>query len=487
MIGVLMSQRVRQIILETRYLSILRVCLGLLVFLCAGNTAFPNGLQTNVALEGFVPVTTSADKLPEKFGLYDNHFYVLTGLDIADGGSLSSDSKFSLRQWAPGTSILIAGIVKVFGSDVSLGIVWGLISAILWTIIFFVLAFSIKSYWGLIFLSTSFIFLFRSSPFSDWFFSSGYFYSESISIAFGILAMLSVGFKRPDFRVGVMTGTFLALAAYFKGTFEFVGLILTFFTITYLLTNYLVPRFLSKRIEFLTVPERHLKRIGFTVIAFHLYTLPWRIWSDFYLYPNSFTYDWTAHTSQYWGHRWMPSDWLERVGSSWFSINGGNSACILDLVKCKKVAELELPSGGNFSGGGYFSQHDFMRMSLETFFLHPFSWISSRIPFFKNAWFPSEADSGTHIWGVVFILSTLMVTFFAIKKVMSLKSNFLDFSESILYVSIALGTLLPLLLQQIEPRYLYPLQLLSLVIVFKVCGIQIDKFITKDFWKAENK
>jgi hypothetical protein len=484
--GILMYQRVRQTLGGARYLTVVRIFLGLMVFLSACSAAFPNGSETNVALQGFVPVTTSAVELPEKFGLSDNHFYVQTGLDLADGGSLSTDSQFSLRQWAPGTSFLVAGIVKIFGPSVSLGIIWGLFSAVLWTVVFLTLVCASKSNLGVIFLGASFIFLFQSTPFVDWFFSSGYFYSESISIAFGILAMLSLGFKRQDLRVGFLTGTFLALAAFFKGTYEFVGLVFTLFTMVYLVTSYIVRKFPSKRIEFLVPPNRHLKRISFTVIVFHLYTFPWRIWSDLNLYPSSFTLDWTAHTSQYWGHRWMPTDWLEKVGSSWFSINGGNSACILDLQKCKEVAELELPSGGNFSGGGHYSQHDFMRMSLETFLLHPFDWISSRIPFFQNAWFPSDADSSVQIWGIIFLLSTLFITILAVQKLLVPKSVFLNFSESVIYISIALGTLLPLLLQQIEPRYLYPLQILSLVICFRFCGVQIDKFISKDFLKAEN-
>ena len=482
-----MNQRVRQILGGARHLKIVRVFLGLIVFFSACSAAFPDGSQTNVALGGFVPVTTSAAELPDKFGLSDNHFYVQTGLDIADGGSLSTDSEFSLRQWAPGTSFLVAGIVKIFGSNASLGIIWGLFTAMLWTVVFLTLVRTSKSNLGVAFLGASFILLFQSAPFEKWFFSSGYFYSESISIAFGILAMLSIGFKRQDLRVGILAGTFLALAAFFKGTYEFVGLILTLFTMIYLLISYLVPRFPSKRVKFRVPPNRQLKRISLTVIMFHLYTFPWRIWSDLNLYPSSFTLDWTAHTSQYWGHRWMPSDWLEKVGSSWFSMNGGNSACILDLEKCKEVAGLELSSGGNFSGGGYYSQHDFMKMSLETFFLHPFAWISSRIPFFENAWFPSEVYSRVQIWGVIFLLSTLFITILALQKLLLPKSIFLNFSESIIYISIALGTLLPLLLQQIEPRYLYPLQILSLVMCFRLCGAQIDKFTTKDFLKAESK
>jgi hypothetical protein len=482
-----MNQRVRQILGGVRYLKIVRVFLGLIVFFSACSAAFPDGSKTNVALGGFVPVTTSAAELPDKFGLSDNHFYVQTGLDIADGGSLSTDSEFSLRQWAPGTSFLVAGIVKIFGSNASLGIIWGLFNAMLWTVVFLILVCTSKSNLGVVFLGASFILLFQSAPFEKWFFSSGYFYSESISIAFGILAMLSIGFKRQDLRVGILAGTFLALAAFFKGTYEFVGLVLTLLTIFYFLTSLVVPRFSSARFEFMNPPNRHLKIIGFTAIAFHLYTFPWRIWSDLKLYPYSFTLDWTAHTSQYWGHRWMPSDWLEKVGSSWFSINGGNSACILDFEKCKEVAVLELSSGGSYSGGGYYSQHDFMRMSLETFFLHPFDWISSRIPFFWNAWFPSDADSSVQIWGIMFLLSTLFITILAVQKLLMPKSIFLNFSESVIYISIALGTLLPLLLQQIEPRYLYPLQILSLLICFRFFGVKIDKFISKDLLKAESK
>jgi len=476
-----MTHRIRQLnFVPLQFLLLKLLCwVFLLVFI--SSLAFPKGSQTNVALAGFVPADTPASNLPGLFGLSDNHFYVQTGLDIADGGVLSSDSQFSLRQWAPGMPIILASLVWIFGFEVPLGIAYGIFSILLWSFVFFIFIWSCKTKLSLTFVFLSSILILGSSPYALWFFSGGYFYSEGPSIAFGILALLSLNLNH-KLRL-YLPGVFLALAAYFKGTFEFVGTFLSVVVLTYLVFILIKGSFKKRKFQVPRVLSADFLQILWLVIVFNILTIPWRIWSNINLYTSSFNLDWTAHTKQYWGHRWMPSDWLDKVGSSWFANNGGNSACILDYEKCEWVSNLELPSGGNYSGNGFFSQSQFLKLSMETFLQNPISWISSRIPFLQQAWFPKGSASKFEIWNFVFLFVFLAAIFIVIRNLLTKVQKSGAIANSLFFLSIVTGTLGPLLIQEIEPRYLYPVQLISFVMVM----LSIRDSLNKINWKYFSK
>jgi hypothetical protein len=468
-----MMGRVRQLKSHFPYLIVLKSIVALFLLISILYRTFPDGSETNVALSGYVPITTNAMELSSKFGLSDNHFYVQTGMDIADGGTLSSDSQFSLRQWAPGMPIFLGGILKIFGPNIPLGVAWGLFSAFLWSLIFLTLVSLSKTIKSVLFIGLAISILLLTPPFTKWFYSGGYFYTEGVAIAFGAIALLSL--KLPSKKKFYISGGSLALAAYFKGTFEFVGVVLTILAIFFFLL-YLVQQIWKIENRFFKIFSiSELKEIGIIVGVFNIATIPWRIWSNIYLYPYSFTLDWTAHTSQYWGHRWMPSKWLNESGSSWFSNNGGNSACILDLEKCKTIGNFEIASGGNFSGNGHYTQSEFLKLSLETFLSNPLSWFSSRIPFLRNAWFPFEVDGKLDFLNLLFLVTFICTSFFALKNLIRLKAKNQNSILHIFFLAVVCGTLGPLLIQEIEPRYLYPVQIMSMLLSVQFFQSWLDK------------
>lgn len=453
-------------------MGLLKIFFSFVVIFFNFQTAFPNGHETNVALGGYVSVITPAKNLPDLLGLSDNHYYVKTGLDLANGGSLSTDSQFSLRQWAPGTSFTFAFLIKLFGEDIPLGIFWGIFSVALWSIIYILLLICCRSWISLFLTMVAILFLVTAFPFTTWIYRGGFLYSEGVSIGFAILSFLVL--KSSGYYSKYLAGSLLAIAAYFKGTFEFVGLVATGILLIIITLKVAQTRFEFLNRSKTAIKGPILRDLTLFLIPFHILTIPWRIWSDWQLYPSHINFQWNSHISSYWGHRWMPTGWLEASGSSWFANNGGNSACILDLLKCNWVSSLELPSGGNYGGGGYFSQKDFLILSLQTFMSNPLGWVKSRIPFLTEAWIPSNTLFWQSLWGYTFLTTVIFITLIVLLGNRLFIQFNLTMQERLIYISFLIGILGPLLIQQIEPRYLYPIQILSFLIFLRLARQFID-------------
>ena len=423
-----------------------------------------NGTDTNVGFGVHVPITTSAGSLPELLGYSDNGFYVSTALDIADGGSLTTDSQFSLRQWAPGLPFILSAYVLIWGPGVQLGVLWGLTLVLMFTGVFsYLLTFATNIKQVTVSTAVALLVIW-SFPFTDWIFGPGYFYSEGASLAWALLALLLlVDFRLPPIVRGVAGGAAITTAAYFKATFEFAGLV--FVVVALLLTTVCVLR---RRLGKSSSTQKVSKSLSNFVmvcaaITFLLLTLPWRMWSDANLYQDRWTWEWTQHTSVYWGHRWMPTDWLEANGSAWFADNGGNSACIVRPDMCLEIASTELASEGNYGGGGAYSQEDFRSLTVQAFLSAPVEWLTSRAPFLKRAWF---FDSGGNLFKVVQQVAYLIGTVIALLLLPRSRARGL-LPAAVWLAATTVGIVGALILQQIEVRYLFPIQVMAIFFVIQ--------------------
>lgn len=436
---------------------------GILLILTSFLTlAFRNGADTNVGFGAEVPITTAAGALPDLLGYSDNGFYVSTSLDIADGGILTADSQFSLRQWAPGLPLILSAFVLVWGPGVPLGVLWGLSLVAMLTAAFGYLLTFAANIKRVAISTAAALLVIWSFPFTDWIFGSGYFYSEGASLAWALLALLLLADARlSPLARGVLGGAAITIAAYFKATFEFAGLILVM--VALLLMAILVLRKLYRKTSERKGVSKSLSNhvIACAAITFLLLTLPWRIWSDINLYPDRWTWEWTQHTSVYWGHRWMPTDWLEENGSAWFSDNGGNSACIVRPDMCLDIASAELASAGNYSGGGAYSQEEFRSLTVEAFLSAPVEWLASRAPFLQRAWF---FDSGGNLFKILQQIAYLVSTVVALMLLPRSRSRGL-IPAAVWFAASITGIVGALVLQQIEVRYLFPIQVMGVFFV----------------------
>ncbi len=408
--------------------------------------------ESNVGFGTYVPLNTETTNLPELLGLSDNGFYVSTAIDLSDGRPISETSKWALRQWAPGLPVLLSFFIR-FAESVPIGLTLAVFQTVLWLTIFISIFFRSLNFYVLLISFIMSIGLIFSAPFSIWFFNQGFFYSESISIAFFVLALLTV-FKKNSlitYQSAIYAGFFLALSAYFKGTFEFVGLTLFLFFLLFIFYFNFFKRENNSKTDKISFQKKF-----FTIIlVFFIITTPWRLISDKYLYKENFNISWTQVTSQYWGHRWMPTDWLEEREVFWFIDGRGNSACLLDLEKCKKISESEIAIGGQFDGNGFYSQSDFKNLAIQTYLENPIALISQRIEPFLKFWFSHNVNIFNFLFSAVFFI----VIFINIIFILYQRGTFQIFS--FFYLSLLLGTLSPLLIQSIEVRYFYPIQVIS--------------------------
>jgi hypothetical protein len=450
---------------------------------------FEDGLATNVSLNNPAPISSDDSTLLSALGYTDSYFYLSTGLDLRSPLSLSSDSNFALRQWPPGMPVLY-GILSLI-PKVPIGISLGVLTAVLWATCASLSISKAKTTGTYAVGIALWVILLTSQPLKSWIFGSGILYTEGISNALACLAMILLvneGKERSESRFFlVVIGVLLALAAHFKATFEFTILIGTVILIVARVSLWLVSLILksnrrsmisngrsaslgaiSKKIIIFSRERSASTTIFYTAFAL---TIPWRLTKNFLFYRGTYNFEWTHHTSQYWGHRWMPSAWLEEKGSGWFAENGGNSGCILDPNFCDFIALNEVPSGGEYGGNGFYSQSDFRKFTVETMLENPVRSFTTRAEYFWKAW----SESGSALWVALTLSAFAVALVFGVLKTVDGRQRSTP-AGFVFYTSI-LGVVIPLLLQEIEPRYLIPLQILPLVVVYgRFLEVRDEKF-----------
>jgi hypothetical protein len=435
-----------------------------------------------VGLSFQLPLSTTNETVKNSISssVADEALYLHTAFDVADGRPLDDLSKFSLRQWAPGMPITLAGLLLIF-HGAPLGISWLFLLLLLWTVVFTTVIFIGKT---IIAKSLNFIIfsiVLQTDIFKNWIFSDGFYYSEGISTGFFSLFVVHMNKNRHINKIPILISSLaLFLALFYKASIEYVVFMLTILSLLFLLKLQFekdVLRRFSKKLKYASYTDqtKKIKLILISSLVCLLFTIPWRIVSSEKLYPNENYFGWTNQSTSYWGHRWMHPDWLEERKIGWFIEGKGNSACLLDMELCNEIYKIEVVNGGgDYSGTGHFSQAEFRTLAIQTYANHPIKTFTNRIEPFSKHWFTTKDKLDfNNVFSLVILISVLFIS-------IKMFSNTRLFGDKIVILfSVLGGTIGPLILQSIENRYLY---LVKLVIV-----LYIIDFMNKSFFKGEVK
>ncbi len=426
-----------------------------------------------VGLSIQVPISASNELLKNSISssVADEALYLHTAFDLADGRPIDDLSKFALRQWAPGMSFTLASFLIVFPS-ISLGVLWLFLLLSIWALVFTLAIGYGKTILAKSLIFTLFTLLLQTDIFQNWIFSSGFYYSEGISIEFLSLFVIYLNRNRKfNIRSIVFSSLTLFFALLFKGAVEYVVYLLIILSLLSLIIlrikkNSINPVNNKLNVESNIANTKNINLILISSLVCFMLTIPWRIVSDTYLYPSENFFGWTNNSSIYWGHRWMHPDWLKERKIEWFIKGGGNSACLVDVDLCNKIYKLEvIETGGDYSGTGFFSQSEFRRMAMQTYLTHPIKTATNRLEPLIQHWFiPNDRINFNNIFSTILVMSAILM---AIAMSMKLK---LYGGKIVVFISILGGTLGPLLLQSIENRYLYLIKITIVLYMLNFIG-----------------
>lgn len=426
--------------------------------------AFANGRGT---LFSGLSIYDTPREVVEKFGYADVASYVRGGVDLADDWKMSEGNFWLLRLWPPGQFYLIALLIAVFGSNVSVVLGMAVPTLSLWAVVFVVarrlITNELNRRLSIYVVLTLFVF----SPISGGLVGNSLPISDSIGTAFASLSILYVakglsGVSTRSSRINfLLSGAFLGFAAYIRNPFEMVGLALT------LLLFVVAAIFLLS-----AVLKRHFRRLTSTfelirntfvpllaiVLAFHVLTIPWRLIAAQTIKPSD--YSWSVTDEIYWEQRWMPDHVFEEKGFGWLKTGAANSACRIDLKKCQLILDHEEASGSPYSGAGY-SQAEFKQMALDTYTSKPLSLVIDRSGIFLKAWFGfGETRTPPLFFAQIISLVCFILTTFASVILILRKSQIL---RSLIFVVSVVALLAPFLIMHIEYRYLDPIKIFSML------------------------
>ena len=204
-----------------------RIFLGTFVFGLVIVSVFPLGIDSQVM---GASLADSPEELAVSFGLSDAGSYLKASIELNQLGGLTSDKYWVINLWPPGMVWLNGALISLFGS--SYAVAYALLVTLFWGTFFTLFALRLLKIWGIVASALGSALLILAGPFQNWIFDNGLFYAEGWSQGFFLIGLISlVHASRAEQTVavvayGVIAGTSIAIAAYFRATFSIVEVLL---------------------------------------------------------------------------------------------------------------------------------------------------------------------------------------------------------------------------------------------------------------------
>lgn len=400
-------------------------------------------------------------------GLSDVSGYVQTGLELAKTGAVAEQNLWRLRLFGPGMTYFYAAVIKVFGND-DLFILRVLIIAIfLWACLLtsFIRHLSHRyslAHASLALLATLIFAWPGEGMFNAYLLGSDIWALFSFCLGFWCVYR-ATELKNSKLTRGmliVVAGLSLSSAMLIAGRYAFIteGLL-------FVLTGSWVVRLIRQRGRRRLSPQKKntsmLLLTASVVIAF-LATVPWRVYSEQYLRPGSYS---LRSSELYWAQRWMPDSYLLNNGIGFLEQGGANWACDLNPTRCQDIYTKERTSGSNYNGTGT-TVVEFRTLAIEAAIKKPHLYLQNRLSNLASAWFnfnqPSTSQQRTsQVFGLIAsIVCLFRLVGFRTRQFMGQ----IDLATRIVGITVLVGFLAPYLLYHIEYRYLLPLRFLAIVL-----------------------
>ena len=421
--------------------------------------ALPNGRDT--LFQG-AKWNSSVQEVIATVGGSDSGNYLRGGLDVEDDGKLSKEQSWLVNLWPPGMFYMYGIILHIGGINLDIIVVMLFLSIILWSVLLSWVYRFTKQRTNRTYAAGSILAILVFCWPSHGLFSDQLLGSDGIS--FGIVLFAVVIFLKVDLMKlsesawkGLIAGALIALAAYFRVSYEFVGQMITAMAVIACLVS-LARRFKSLKSK---SPQRnHVGLLCFlltTAGAFQIATIPWRMIVSENVRPGN--YSWSTAGDLYWDYRWTPNEVFRERGFEWYVDGGANSACRIDPDKCKEIYQHELATTAPLQGGGY-TQSQFKSLALETYRAHPIKLFIDRTANFLRNWFGFGARSSNLLLGqVLTLLAFILVGLDSLISLALRKPT----RHGMIFLSLNACLLAPFLIMHIEYRYLEPSKLLGLL------------------------
>ena len=403
----------------------------------------------------------------------DACYYLSSGLELLETGTISSENYWILNFWPPGVSIGSALEILIARSGLALPVVAGGISIFAWTLVLSLWHRRLSKLVGQLASILTVFAIALSQPMRGWYLGDGLFYAESMATLFALgalLVLVSQGAansrrlepdRRSDVRAGFGAGLLLAGAAYFRSPFEVAGQAFTVFVLiaagSAMFTRAVRSR--SWGAAFSALPPNVL---GLAAVAgFHAVTIPWRIVAASRIRPGDFR--WSLAGDLGWNQVWMPTPYLEEQGAFWLIEGTRNTPCRIDEERCLEIFQTEMASGNPYFGGAR-TLTELRNNALDVMLNHPLEWLWIKAEAFPRFWFrvPTSVDRFEFLENGIVLLGLVAVCILGWWRIPR--------TAYIFYISVLVATMVPMIVFHYEDRYLYSLKTLTIPVIALCLG-----------------
>jgi hypothetical protein len=431
----------------------------------------PQGAATLVS--GFaVPLDASPAQARAAFGGSDAGSLLGAAISYHRTGLILAEWKWAYSFWPPGMIWLERGMLSVHDALGVPIVVQMVIANCLALAALIGTGFTvIRRQRGLITASVFGLGVLLYSGISVWGVKSGLFYSDTFGVigyclALLLLALVPAATTRSRKFLVVGAGVLLAVACYFRASFEVVVLVTLAVSVAGLAVIFLIRR--ARRASgFTAAAPALLVPLALSSGIAEFLLAPWRLYAGLRIHPGDFR--WSAVSDLVSGARWIPTRVLEAEGAGFASAGHSNWICLADPVQCERIYALEQSTSAPYSGGpdGYFTAAQLNDMATQTVISHPFSVIGERIYALYLGLF---TNTGGQIGDFAVAESLIIVLLLITSLVVLIRSRtFLNPGFSLLIAATVLQFGVQLLLHM-EARYFLGIELGILLIAPLILG-----------------
>jgi hypothetical protein len=247
--------------------------------------------------------------------------------------------------------------------------------------------------------------------------------------------------KYASIKKAVIIGLLFAIASYIRAQFElvffmFVGA--SFFLL--LITYFRLPKSDSQK---KSLWHRYSMALLAAFVAYNVAVVPYKV-----IYKKAST---IVVIEYIWEMVWKPESFYVNTPGQFFSGGGGHSICAIAPEKCAQFTTRK-------DKGEVIPFPEYKRAAMKTVFLHPFSLLYFKAPYFWKMW----ATDTTTLFRTYFnfILLSIPLLMIVLLGAAGDKHRWQRIGIYVLYFTAMVGGSAGFsLIAQVEPRYLMPIKL----------------------------
>jgi hypothetical protein len=463
-----------------------------LLFVIGCVSLFEDGRATQFNLNAG-SATATAEELVPGLGDQDPSHCVGLGYDIAEAKRIPADRPVSftvvqprardvLNLWPPGMHLYYAALFTVFGPDMPVALVVGLVTALIWAALLtaFVDLWSRHLRWFAV--VAVLLLLLASDVVQERILGDRVLWSEGLFTWFVLAAVYAaarVATARSDAtRLGwaATVGALLGLSAFVRTVAEPLGWLMLVLVAVWGAASLVRTWWHRRRADGEDTRRadgedtgtdaagsvgwrKHLLALLLAAVAFQVVTVPWRVYAAQSIRPGD--YRWTTATNRYWHHSWMPDSVFRARQQSWLLVGRPNTACKVDRDTCARIARYERRQPTPYSGEGRYSEGDYRQLAIDALTHHPVAFAADRLYYLNRAWFWLPQERAPEYFQNAIALVALVATLWlVVRRIRRVGPDLL----ALLFPGLLVVSIVPLVFLHFEPRYFATIKVVALVL-----------------------